>query len=385
MSRPKVLHVTTVDISLTLLIGPQLRAFAEAGYEIVTASADGDAAAELRSWGIRHVPLRHATRAFKPATDVRLAAELYRLFRAERPDLVHTHTPKPGWFGRPAARTARVPGVVNTVHGLWASEEDGLLKRSVVFGLERAAGACSDIELVQNPEDVETMRRLRFPERRLRLLGNGIDLGRFDPAAVDAGARARLRASWGAAPDDLVCGIVGRLVAEKGYVELFEAVASLRATHPGARLVVVGPSDDDKHDSLTAEVLDGAAAAGVLFLGHRHDVEELYTAFDAFVLPSWREGFPRAAMEAAAMGLPIIATDVRGCRQVCTDDHNGIVVPLRSAPAIAAAIARLADDPELRARLGAASRRRAVAEFDDRRCVEITLEAYREVLARRRR
>ena len=379
---PKVLHVCTVDVSLTLLLGPQLRAVAEAGYDVITASADGDAVAELRSWGLPHRRLEHATRAFRPDEDLRLARELYRLFRSEQPDIVHTHTPKPGWFGRPAARLARVPAVVNTVHGLWASGEDSVLKRTLVYGLERAAGACSDAELVQNPEDLATMGRLRFPDRKLHLLGNGVDLVRFDPGRVGPGARARLRQSWGVGPDDVVFGIVARLVAEKGYLELFDAMEAARRQRGDVTLVVVGPHDDDKKDSLPAGAITRAEAAGVRFLGLRHDVEDLYSAFDAFVLPSWREGFPRAAMEAAAMGLPIIATDVRGCRQVCDPGGNGVLVPLRSPAALADAIAALAEDPARRARMGLASRAKALSEFDDRRCVEVTLEVYRWLLDR---
>ncbi|MCB0962457.1 MAG: glycosyltransferase, partial [Acidimicrobiales bacterium] len=191
---PKVLHVTTVDMSLELLIGPQLRAFAAAGYEVVGASAPGPYVAGLEADGIRHIPLHHATRAMAPIRDARFVAELYRVLRRERPDIVHLHNPKPGWFGRPTAKVARVPAIVNTVHGLYATPDDPLPMRTVVYGLERFGACFSDVELVQSPEDVEVLRRLRVPASHLVGLGNGIDLDRFSRDAVDADTVARVRA-----------------------------------------------------------------------------------------------------------------------------------------------------------------------------------------------
>ena len=171
-------------MTLSLLLGPQLRAFAEAGYEVIGVSAPGRYVADLESWGIEHRPLHHATRAFSPAEDVRSFFELRRLFAELKPDIVHTHTPKPGYVGRLAARTSRVPVVVHTVHGIFALPEDRWTKKAVVYTLDRVASAWSDIELLQNAEDLPVLRRLRIPDRRMRLLGNGVDLVRFNRSRV---------------------------------------------------------------------------------------------------------------------------------------------------------------------------------------------------------
>ena len=185
----RLLHVTTVDMSLALLLGPQLRAFAEAGMEVVGVSAPGPYVPRLEAWGIRHEPLRHATRSMAVGQDMMALTELWRLFRRLKPDIVHTHNPKPGLYGRLAARAAGVPGVVNTVHGLYASPEDRASRRAVVYALERVASLCSGAELVQNPEDLEVLARLGVPRDKLVLLGNGIDLERFRPAADEDGRR----------------------------------------------------------------------------------------------------------------------------------------------------------------------------------------------------
>jgi glycosyltransferase involved in cell wall biosynthesis len=383
---PRLIHVTTTDMSLALLLGPQLRAFAAAGYEVIGMSAPGAWVAELEGAGIQHVPLQHATRAVAPARDIRALAELRARFRALRPDIVHTHNPKPGVYGRLAARAARVPVVVNTVHGLYATPHDRWAKRALVYGLERVAARGSHAELVQNPEDVEVLARLGIPRTRLHLLGNGIDLDRFDPARVSAAQVAAVRAAIGAGPDDVVCGLVGRLVWEKGYREVFAAAAQLRTRLPQLRMVVVGPRDDDKADGITAiDVERAEREGGVTFLGLRHDVETLYAAMDIHVLASHREGFPRSPMEASAMGVPVVATDIRGCRQTVDDGITGRLVRVRDAGSLAAAIEALALDAELRARMGVAARAKAARDFDQRRVIATTLSVYETLLLQRAR
>ena len=370
-------------MSLALLLGPQLRAFATAGYEVIGMSAPGEWVGQLKAGGIRHVPLRHATRALAPTHDARAFGELRALFRALRPDIVHTHNPKPGVYGRIAARAAHVPAIVNTVHGLYATADDTRVRRAVVYTLERLAARCSHAELVQNPEDVEVLARLGVPRSKLHLLGNGIDLARFDPSRVSPDRTAQLRAEMGAGPDDVVCGLVGRLVWEKGYREVFAAAARLRVTAPQVRVVVVGPHDSDKPDAITDADLDRARRDGVTFLGLRHDVEALYAAMDLYVLASHREGFPRSAMEAAAMGVPVVATRIRGCRQVVDDGRTGRLVPVRDATALADAIADLAADAGLRLTLGEAARAKAQREFDQQCVIDTTLAVYERLLARR--
>lgn len=370
----RLLHITTTDISLEVLLGPQLRAFRDAGYELHTASAPGPFVARLAADGIAHHALRHATRAVALGRDVAATAELYRLFCRLRPDIVHTHNPKPGVYGRMAARAARVPLVVNTQHGLYAQPTDRPARRLPVYTLERLAAACSDIELVQNPEDLETLARLGVPRQKLRLLGNGVDLDRFQPQPEKV--RREVRTELGIGENQVVVGVVGRLVWEKGYAELFEAAKRLLARHSDLVVVVAGPFDADKGDPLTPADVEAAEAAGVRFLGHRDDPERLYAAFDVYVLASHREGFPRSAMEAAASGLPIVATDIRGCREVVDHDRTGLLVPVRDAAALEAAIERLAGDPTTRRRLGEAAAAKARAEFDQCRVIERTFEAY---------
>lgn len=371
----KVAHLTTVDLSLQFLIRPQLLSIIELGGEAVGISAPGEWVEGLEAAGIRHVALESSTRGVAPSRDLKAAAQLWKILRKERPDILHTHNPKPGLYGRIVGRLAGVPIVVNTVHGLYATPDDRLLKRFLVYLLEAFAARFSDAELIQSSEDFALISRLRIaPAARTRLLGNGVNLDRFKS---DGGrGRAAMRAELGLAPDQIAVGMVGRLVEEKGYPELFEAARRLDGRHV---VFVIGPDDTSKGDSLPGELVDRARADGVRFLGMRTDVDDLYRALDVFVLPSHREGFPRAAMEAAASGLPVVATDIRGCREVVEEGVNGLLVPVRDPAALAKAIETLGQDPGLRMRMGKAGDERARRLFDEAAIVGTVLDAYRQV------
>jgi glycosyltransferase involved in cell wall biosynthesis len=378
--RAKVVHVTTTDISLRYLVFAQLRAIRDAGGEAIGISAPGPWVGDLEREGIRHIPLPSSTRAMDPRADLRAATQLWRAVRQERPDVLHVHNPKPGLYGRIIGRGARVPIVVHTLHGLYATETDPWAKRLAVYGLEAIASRFSDAELAQNPEDLDLLHRWHISPRA-RLLGNGVDLNRFDPARFTSEERDAARAALGVAPGTIVIGAVGRLVREKGYPELFDAVASLDRRR--YILVVVGGEDSSKPDALAPHVVDRAREHGVEFLGHRDQIESLYGAMDLFVLASHREGYPRAAMEAAAMGLPVIATDIRGCRQVVDVGRNGLLVPPCDSRALSTAIERIASDPVQRVEMGATSRAIAAERFDERAVVCRVFETYREVADRK--
>lgn len=368
-------------MSLELLLGAQLDAVVTAGAEAIGISAPGAFVASIERRGVRHVALAASTRGWNPMADLRAARQLWQVLRRERPTILHTHNPKPGLYGRVIGRLAGVPIVVNTVHGLYATPDDPLIKRLAVYSVEAFASRWSDAELVQNAEDVELLRRRRLvPRRKLVHLGNGVNLDRFRPGLLPADERGRLRRGWDAGDDTVVMGTVGRLVAEKGYAELFEAVSGLA---PRVRLVVVGGEDPTKSDAIGDALLRRADADGVIVLGHREDVDRLLGAFDVFVLASHREGQPRAAMEAAASGLPIIATDIRGCRQVVEHEVTGLLVPVGRADALHGAIERLASAPSLRETMGAAGRRKAEDEFDERAVVRRVFACYTEVAERK--
>lgn len=382
--RPKVLHLTTTAISLDWLLSPQLCAFERAGFDVVTVSGGGDHVAALEAKGITHIEAPSLSRQVDPMSDLRSIAELRKVLSELRPDIVHTHNPKPGVIGRLVGRASHVPIVINTVHGLYAQPTDPLMRRIAVYGLERFAATCSDAELVQNPEDVATLLRLGVPKHRVHLLGNGIDLERFQKTPISSRVARAQRQRLGIDPQVPVIGMVGRLVWEKGYREFFDAIAELRQTVDAPfEVVVVGPTDVEAPGAVDQKTIDELTGLGVRFLGSRDDVDRLLHVFDVVALPSYREGFPRAAMEASAAGVPVVATDIRGCRQVVSPGETGLLVEPRSSSSLAAALRTLLADEVLRNRLGGAAARRARAEFDQDRVIARTLAVYRTLLADR--
>ncbi|MGH2705956.1 MAG: glycosyltransferase family 4 protein [Actinomycetota bacterium] len=379
MTGIRLAHITTVDLTLRFLLLGQLRHLRESGFEVSTISAPGRWGSDLEREGIRHIPWPSATRSWNPAADIRSFRELLGILRRERFDVVHTHNPKPGVMGRVAARVAGVPCIVNTVHGLYATPEDRLGKRFAVLGLEGAAARCSDLEMFQSEEDLEWARRRRVVSRQKSLyLGNGIDLSAFDPARV-APARVRsLRAELAIPDGSRVVGMVGRLVAEKGYLELFAAAEEVRRVIPDAIFLCLGDPDPEKVDSIRPEELAGRSH--LRLPGWRTDIRDLLGLMDVFVLPSWREGLPRSAIEAAAMGRAMVLTDIRGCREVVRDGKEGLLIPPRNPTRLAGAILTMLGDRALAARFGRAAQARALERFDERKVAEKVEEAYRRLL-----
>ncbi|GAA2826322.1 glycosyltransferase family 4 protein [Kitasatospora paracochleata] len=362
----RVAHLTTVDMSLHLLLATELKVDLEAGFETYGISAPGPYVDRLQAIGVRHEPLPSLTRSWHPRADLAAGRELLAALRRIRPDVLHTHNPKTGVLGRVLGRLAGVPVVVNTCHGLWAQAHDPLARRAFVLGAEAFAGRFSHAELYQNAEDRAALARA-VPAFRSRVVGNGVDLTRFETGPA---VRARLRAELGVADDELLVGGVGRRVAEKGIREYAEAARALAGK---ARFVWIGPDDPDKSDALRE------AEQGVAFLGSRDDMPAVYAALDLFVLPSYREGFSRSAMEAAACGLPMVLSDIRGCREIGTHGEHLLLTPPGDARALTAALDRLLTEPGLRAELGTAARRRALDRFDQRAVARVSLQTYAAV------
>lgn len=364
----RLAHLTTVDMSLALLLATELEADKEQGHTVFGISAPGPYVERVQALGVSHVPIRSLTRSWSVVSDLRAFVELFRTIRALKLDVLHTHNPKTGVMGRIAGRLAGVPVVVNTCHGLWARPDDRWLKRLFVYGLEALAIRFSDFELFQNAEDAHTLRRF-LKKGRWKVVGNGVDLERFQ---FDVAGRQRVRAELGIADDELLVGTVGRRVREKGMAEYAEVAHQLsdRAT-----FVWVGPTDDTDA-AATVPHLDA-----VRFVDERTDMPAVYSAFDVFVLASYREGFSRASMEAAACGRPMVLSDIRGCREIGTEGVHVLFAAAGDPHALRNAVRRLLDDPGLRARLGGTAQERARAEFDQREVAAVSLRAYRDAVA----
>lgn len=380
----RVVHVTTSDMGLRLLLLNQLKTIREAGYDVVTVSGSGPDVPMVEALGIPHYPVAFTRRPFAPLQDLRAFWDLWRLFRRLRPTIVHTHNPKPTLYGQLAARLAGVPIVVNTLHGYYFHEDTPRWLRSVFILTERLAARAADVVLSQNREDIRTAIGERIcPADKIKHLGNGIDVERFCKGSLAPENRLSMRRELGIPADALVIGFVGRLVREKGILELFEAATALLPEVPNLRLLLVGPIDHEKPDAIKPELAEHYGLQEICaFAGMRKDMPELYSAMDVCALPSHREGLPRVPMEACAMELPCVLTDIRGCREVVDPGVNGLLVPVRDSAALSRALSSLLADGELRQTMGRNGRALALDRFDERRVFSMVLEEYRIQLDR---
>ncbi len=364
---PKILQVCAVGTTARQLLTPLLQRLAAEGWTVHLSCAPDAHARALASEGWRCWPVPVARRALSAAHPVALW-RLWRLMRRERYDVVHVHTPVAAVLGRLAARMAGTPHVVYTAHGFYFHDRMAAWARRLWIWLERALGrCCTDWLLCQSNEDARTAVRERIlPDDRVVWIGNGVEVAAFAAARPDPA----LRAALGLGPEHRVVGFIGRLVREKGVFELLRALHRVRQVLPGARLLVVG-------EALSSDRARGAGGAlarlvaaldlagAIVFTGFRDDVPQLLALMDVFALPSHREGVPRSVIEAMAAGRPVVATDIRGCRELVVDGETGLLVPVDAPEALADALLGLLQDPPRARALGEAGRRRAAERLDE--------------------
>jgi glycosyltransferase involved in cell wall biosynthesis len=356
----------------------------EAGYEVIGVSSPGPNVPFLKAAGIQHISMP-MTRNITPLADLISLVGLYRIIKRNRPTIVHTHTPKPGLLGQIASKIARVPIIVNTIHGFYFHDRmDPVLQRFYIT-LEKIAARCSDVILSQNSEDIQVAIQEKIcTPTKIKYLGNGIDVQKFDPARLDTITIANKRHELNLPDDAPIVGFVGRLVREKGILEFLQSAQIILKRIPETRFLIIGPTDCEKPDALGPEAAKTFGVGNACFFtGMRLDMPELYSLMDVFVLPSHREGFPRTPMEASAMGIPCVVTDIRGCRETVHQGRNGLLVQLRDVHGLSNAIIELLTNREKARRMGEEGRRMALERFDERLVFEKVKMEYARLLEKK--
>jgi len=348
-----------------------------AGHDVLLISPGGRYGELLSSLGLRWIALPMERRSLNPLREARLVLWLYRLFRKEQVDLVHSFTIKCAVYGSLAARLARVSARVNAVAGMGyiftSNDLKARLLRPIVRGLMQLALAGRNTRLIlQNSDDVTFFDRARLVEStQIRLIpGSGVDCQRFSPIV-------RERAN-----KDFRVVLAARLLWDKGIAEYVAAARQLRAAGHKINFLLAGNPDPGNPASVPGVAIKEWVEEGLIeWLGHIDDMPALLASVDVVVLPSYREGLPKTLIEAAACALPLITTDVPGCREVVTDGVDGLLVPVRNSKALANAIARLQEDRKLAMRLGLAAREKVLREFDERIVIKRTIAVYQELIA----
>lgn len=354
---------------------PLMAPFAARGWNVTVLCPSGPGTRELAGAGIEHVPIAGSRRFLSPMADLRTTARIAAECQRRRFDIVHTHNVKTGWLARLAASLAGSAPIVHTVHGMAFGDDAPLLARLVQARAERIGSRFCSRVLVQSNDDAESLLHAGVPARKLVYVGNGVSLVRFSAARFRS---AEVRRELGVTPDEVLFVSAGRLVRDKGFVELAEAAARARRANPRVRVAIAGPLDPRSRQALSAAELE-RIAQHVELLGDCEDMPALLAAADVVVLASHHEGLPRILMEGAAMGRPLIATDARGCREVVNDPRIGTLVPLGAPNALARAMIELAGAPDRREQMGTYNREMAIRRFDVTQVVRRLRRVYREV------
>ena len=382
MSIIKIIRTATVPVSLNTFCRGLLRELREQdGYEVVAVSSPGDAMREIEEReGVRTIAVP-MERHISPLKDLKSLFGLIRVFQKEKPTMVHSMTPKAGLLSMMAAWFCRVPVRVHTFTGLVFPTATGLTQRILIL-TDRITCACAT-HIVPEGEGVKNdLLNYRITRKQLKVLGHGnvrgidLDHNNLQLPEVQADA-AKIRK-----PGIFTFVFVGRLVRDKGINELVEAFERLNKEYTNIRLILVGPQEP-KLDPLKPEAIAKIDNnKNIEAVGHQSNVRQWLAASDAFVFPSYREGFPNVVIEAGAMSLPSIVTDINGSREIIIEGKNGTIIPPRDAVALYQSMKSFLEQPDKRAQMAFNARPFVASRYEQsyvRRCLK---EYYKEILPR---
>jgi glycosyltransferase involved in cell wall biosynthesis len=380
----KVLQLCAVDFTVQNFLLPLIEFLTSHGFDVTTACSPGPYIPSLQARGLNMVGLP-ISRSMKVWKHFQSTISLYRFLRAHHFDIVHVHTPIAGLIGRFAARLARVPIKIYTAHGFYFHDEMHPLKRFFHINLERLGSSWGDFILTQSEEDRQTaIQKKIVSQDRIITIGNGVDLNRFDPDKVSSGEKLKLRNEFNIPDGAPIVGMIGRLVREKGYREFIEAAPRILSEFPDTHFLCIGDELQSDHDASKREFLDRIRVLNLTdrihFTGMRSDIPELLSILSVYTLPSYREGMPRSVIEAMAMGLPVVATNIRGCREEVVHGETGYLIPPRSTEDLARAVIDLLADPGRAQAYGSAGLFRVREIFSENLVLKRQLDVYMRLI-----
>jgi glycosyltransferase involved in cell wall biosynthesis len=399
-----LVRITTAPISLKILLKGQLGFMRVKGFKVVAISSDGPEIQDIvENEKVDHIIVPF-TRTITPFQDLRCLFNLIRLFRNLKPDIVHTHTPKAGLIGMLAARVAGVSVRMHTVAGMPLTEYKGILRILLEWG-ERWTYR-NATQVFPNSKGLEKfiLERHWISKNKVKTIGNGssngIDTSHFSLESISSGFKLQASLPDGQASGNnpfklevrsqksegqidkgnFVYSFIGRLVRDKGIRELVEAFLPIYEKDKNLRLLLVG-SYEDHREPLEQDVKNTIEEhPGILHAGFQEDIRPWLAMSDVFVFPSYREGFPNVVMQAGAMELPCIVTDIFGSNEIIEEGVNGLIVPSKNTEELRKSMERLKADHALRENLAANARERIVENYDQKKMWQLILEEYRKIL-----
>ncbi len=384
----KLIRITTVPISFKVLLKGQLRFMASNGFDVKGVSSEGEELKEVvENEGIVMKAI-NMSRKITPFQDLKSLWEMWNFLRKEKPQIVHTHTPKAGIIGMLAARLAGVPHRLHTVAGLPLMEATGI-KRKILNFVEKLTYSSATRVYPNSKGLYDFILQNNFTQsNKLKIIGNGssngINTTFFSPEQVSETERVELREKLNIQPDDFVFVFVGRIVSDKGINELIKAFSQLQTAEnnelTGIKLLLVGGLESDL-DPLNPETLaEINQNKDIISVGFQQDVRPFFAISDALAFPSYREGFPNVVMQAGAMGLPSIVSDINGCNEIIVEGENGLIIPPKNVEKLKEKMLTLAKDKNLYTKLKKNSRRMIESRYEQSVVWNALLEEYEGLL-----
>lgn len=385
--RPKLIRITTVPGSLRTLLKDQLKYMNQYFEVVAIASPDENIEKDIReNEGVRFIPVL-MTRKISLLTDLKSLWKLYNIIRKERPAIVHTHTPKAGLLGMIASLLAGVPVRLHTVAGMPLLEANGF-RRKLLDVVEKITYICATKVYPNSFGLYDIILKNKYaPEKKLKVLGNGssngIDTSYFDPQLYENFDTSEFKKNIGIENDDFVFVFIGRLVKDKGVNELIEAFISLRRDYSKVKLLILGSFEAHLSPLKPEVVKEIETNESIIYVGYQRDVRPYLLISNIFVFPSYREGFPNVVLQAGAMGIPSIVSDINGCNEIITDGLNGLIIPAKDQEILRERMKSLMNDNALRSQLSAKSREIIITKYQRYKIFENLLQEYNVFIEQR--
>ena len=376
----KLIRITTIPLSIEKLLENQPHFFSMY-FDVTIVSSEKEKLKEIANeQEVKYFSLE-ITRKITPLQDLWCLVRLVSFLRQEKPHFVHSHTPKAGIIGMLAAYIAGVPVRMHTVAGLPLMEATGV-KRWVLNVVERTKYFCST-HVYPNSKGLETfiIQNKFCTPKKIKVLGsgssNGIDTSYFDPEQVSQAQQVALKNELGIEPNDFVFCFVGRLVKDKGINELIQAFVTISKKHSSAKLMLVGHTEAEL-DPLHPETLNRIEFdESIIEVGFQKDIRPYLAIADLFTFPSYREGFPNVILQANAMGVPCIVSDINGCNELIKQGENGLIVPSKNSEILKEQMELLLENPNHLKASKSEIRNFIVSNFEREVFWELLLKEYK--------
>lgn len=375
----KILQIAAIDMTIYKFVLPLMKELRNNDFEVICACRNLGAIQKIQDEGFECYDI-DIERSINPVSSIKAIIQLYKIIKEEKVDIVHVHTPIASVLGRIVAKMTGVKHIVYTVHGFYISNK-------LFYYIEKImAKYFTDFIFTVNKEDMEFAIKNNFIiSNKIKNINSvGIDTTKFDPSNIKVQEQNKLKKSLNISQDDKVVGFIGRIVREKGIMDLIHAFARVSKKIPDTKLLIVGSNDLGERDNNTKAEIDKLIERyelneKVIFTGFRQDIPELLSIMEIFVLPSYREGMPVSLLEAMAMELPVIGTDIRGIREEIVHEECGLIYPPEDIDSLTKYLERMLSDLDSTKLMGKKARQRVINHFSQEEVLKRQIKIFKEL------